>query len=98
MEVPTRKNLRKQKPKREAKKPEWPRRARPEAVLIKPAKDVSYAAILKGPNKRVKPEELGVTVQGIKETRSKDLLVGLKCLINIEILSIKLFITNYVIC
>ena len=48
-------------------------------MLIKPAEGVSYVAILKDFKKRVKPEELGVTVQGIRETRSKDLLVELKC-------------------
>ena len=65
------------KPETKAKKPEWPRRDRPEAVPIKPT--VRYADILKDLKKRVKPDELGVTVQVIKETRSKDLLVGLKC-------------------
>ena len=39
---------------------------------------MSYAAILKNLKKPVKPEELGVTFQGIRETRSKDLLVELK--------------------
>ena len=46
-EIPTTKNLQKQKPKPEAKKPEWPRRARPDAVLIKSTEGASYAAILK---------------------------------------------------
>ena len=69
MEVPTRKDLRKKKSKPEAKKPEWPRCARPKAVLIKPVERVSYAAILKDIKKRVKPDELGVVVQGIRETR-----------------------------
>ena len=40
---------------------------------------MSYAAILKDLKKHVKPDELGVTVHGIRETRSKDLLVELKC-------------------
>ena len=79
MEVLTRKNLWKQKPIPETKKPEWPRRPCPEAVLIKLAKKVSYVAILKDVKKRVKPEELGNIVQGIRETRSKDLLMDLKC-------------------
>ena len=48
VEVPARKNLWKKKPKLEAKRPDWLRRTRPEAVLIKPAEGVSYAAILKG--------------------------------------------------
>ena len=36
IKVPAMKRLRKKKPKPEAKKPDWPRRARLEAVLIKP--------------------------------------------------------------
>ena len=40
---------------------------------------MSYAAILKDLKKRVKPKKLGITVQGFRETRSKDLLVELKC-------------------
>ena len=40
---------------------------------------MSYADILKGFKKFVKSDELGDTVQGIKETRSKELLVKLKC-------------------
>ena len=46
---------------------------------MKPTEGVSYAAILKDLKKHVKPDELGVTVHGIRETRSKDLLVELKC-------------------
>ena len=79
MKVPARKSLRKKKPKPEAKKPDWPRRACLEAVLIKPTEGVSYTAILKDLKKKVKTDELGVTVHGIRETRSKDLLVELKC-------------------
>ena len=51
----------------------------PEAVLIKDAEGVNYVAILQDLKKRVKPEELNVTVQGIKETRYKDLLLELGC-------------------
>ena len=40
---------------------------------------MSYASILRDLKKRVNPDELGATVQGIRETRSKDLLVELKC-------------------
>ena len=47
VEVPVRNNLRQKKPKPETKKQDWQRRVRPEAVLIKPAEGVSYAAILK---------------------------------------------------
>ena len=39
---------------------------------------MSYASILRELKKRVNPDELGVTVQGIRETRSKDFLVELK--------------------
>ena len=71
--------VRQQNPKQEAKKPEWLRCARPKAVLMKLAEEVSYAAILKDLKKRVKPEKLGVIVQGIREISSKDLLAGLEC-------------------
>ena len=77
--MPARKSLRKKKPTPEAKKSDWPRRARPEAVLIKPTEGVSYAAILKDLKKHLKPDELSVKVHGIRERRSKDLLVELKC-------------------
>ena len=56
-----------------------PRRARSEAVHIKPAEGMSYATILRDLKKRVNPDELGTTVQGIRETRPKDLLVELRC-------------------
>ena len=48
-------------------------------MLIKPAEGVSYAAILKDLSKHIKPDILGVTVHGIRETCSKDLLVEIKC-------------------
>ena len=41
-------------------------------VLIKPAEGVSCASILADMNKRVKSEELGVTVQEIRETPYKN--------------------------
>ena len=40
---------------------------------------MSYVFILRELKKSFNPEELGATVQGIRETRSKDLLVELKC-------------------
>ena len=40
---------------------------------------MSYATILKDLKKHVKPDELGFTVHGIREVRSKDLLIELKC-------------------
>ena len=40
---------------------------------------MSYTAILKDLMKRVKPDQLGVTFQEIRETRSKELLMELKC-------------------
>ena len=79
VEVPKKKDLRKRKGKKPSKMPEKPRRVRPEAVLIKPAEGMSYALILRELKKRVNPDELGVTVQRIREIRSKDLLVELKC-------------------
>ena len=77
--VPSKKHLRKKREKKPCKTPEQPRRARPEAVLIKPAEGMSYATILRELKKRVNPDELGATVQGIREMRSKDLLVEMKC-------------------
>ena len=48
-------------------------------VLIKPSKGVNYEAILKNLKSRVNPEELGVKIGGIREVRTKDLLVEVKC-------------------
>ena len=48
-------------------------------MLINPIEGVSYAAILKDLKKHVNPDELDVTVHGIRERRSKDLLIELKC-------------------
>ena len=79
VEVPKKKDLQKRKGKKPSKTPEKPPRACPEAVLIKPVEGMSYASILRELKKSVNPEELGATVQGIRETRSKDLLVELKC-------------------
>ena len=81
VEVPNRKDLRKKKKKEKklSTTPEKSLRARPEAVLIKPAEGMSYASILRELKKRVNPDVLGATVQGIRETRFKELLVKLKC-------------------
>ena len=80
MQVPIRKNPQKKKlKKKDVKAPERSGRPRPEAVLIKPAEGMSYASILRDLKRCVNPDELGVTVQGIRETRSKDLLVRLNC-------------------
>ena len=49
------------------------------AVLIRPLEGISYAAILKNLKSRVNPEGLGVTIGGIRETMSKDLLVEVRC-------------------
>ena len=78
MEVPARKDLQKKKPKPATRKSERPKRARSEAVLIKPTVGVSYAAILKNLKSRGNPEELGATIGGNRETRSKDLLVEVR--------------------
>ena len=48
-------------------------------MLIKPVEGMSYASILRELKKRVNPDELGATVQGIRKMRSKDLLVEIKC-------------------
>ena len=79
VEVPPRKGPCKKKSKAALRKPERPKRARSEAVIIKPVEGVSYSAILKNLKSRVNPEELGVKVGGIRETRTKDLLVEIKC-------------------
>ena len=78
MKVSNRKSLRnkKEKEKKLFTTPEKSRRTHPEAMLIKPAEGMSYASILRELKKRVNPDELGATVQGIRETRSKDLVVG----------------------
>ena len=80
VEVPARRDLRKKKKlKPLPKKPERPKRARSEAVIIKPAEGVSYAAILKNLKSCVNPEELGVRIGRICETRTKGLLIEMKC-------------------
>ena len=79
LEVPLRKDLRKKKLEPIPKKPERPKRDHSESVIIKPLKGVSYAEILKNLKSRVNPEELGVKIGGIRETRTKDLLVEVKC-------------------
>ena len=72
VEVPTRKDLRKNKMSEpENRRTERPKRARSEAVLIKPSEGISYAAILKNLKSRVNLEELGVTIGGIRETRQR---------------------------
>ena len=72
-------DLRKKKVKKPTRTPERLRRPRQETVLIKPAEEMSYASILCELKKRVNPDKLGATVEGIREMRSKDLLVKLKC-------------------
>ena len=79
MKVPARKDYREKKDQAGDKKTERPRRACSETVLIKLLEGVSYAAILKNRKSRVNPEELGVTIGGIRESRSKDLLDEVKC-------------------
>ena len=79
MEVPVKKDSRKKKTKPAPRKTERPKRFRSEAVLIKPTEGVSYAVILKNLKSCVNPEELGVKIGGIRETRTKDLLVEVKC-------------------
>ena len=79
VEVPTRRDLRKKKKSKPApKKPERQKRARSEAVIIKPAEGVSYAAILKNLKNCVNPEELGVRIGDIHKTRTKYLVVEVK--------------------
>ena len=74
VEDSSRKNLQKKKRKKAEKTPKKNSHPRSEAVLIKPGEGMSYASILRELKKSVSPEELGATVQGIRETRSKYLL------------------------
>ena len=67
------------KRKNPARTPEKFRRACPEVVLIKSAEKTSYASILRELKVRVNPDELGATVQRIRDTCSKELLIELKC-------------------
>ena len=57
------------------KKPE----KRPKAVIITPEEGVRYPEILKNLKSRVNPEELGVKIGGIRDTRTEDLLFEVKC-------------------
>ena len=80
VEVPARKDFRKKKkPNLEIRRTERTKRAHSETVLIKPSEGVSCAAILKSLKNCVNHEELGVTIGGIRETRSKGVLVEVKC-------------------
>ena len=80
MKVPAKKDIRKKrKNKPERKTPVRSRPVRSKAILIKPSEGVSYAAVLKNLKSRVNPNELGAKIGGIRETRTKDLLVELKC-------------------
>lgn len=51
------------------------RRARPEAVLVKPAQGQSYAQVLKDLKSKIEPGTLGVKVKGIRKTRNGDVLI-----------------------
>ena len=56
VEIPARRDLwKKKKSKPAPKKPERPKRAHSEAIIINPAEGVSYAAILKNLKSRVNP-------------------------------------------
>ena len=72
------------KPKKEkapprVKRQERSRHARPEVVLIKPLKGLSYDEILMDLKERINPEKLGATAQGIRETHSEDFLMEKRC-------------------
>ena len=56
VQVPIKKDLRKNKEKKPSRRPEKSRCARPETVLIKPAEGMSYATILRELKKHVNPE------------------------------------------
>lgn len=58
---------------REKKKKQ--RRARPEAVLIKPAEGSCYVEILKDLKRKVKSDTLGVKFRGVREARNGETLI-----------------------
>ena len=79
IKVPVNKDPCKKKTKLASKKPERPKRVHSELVQIKCTESVSNAAFLKNLKSRVNPEELGVKIGGIRETRTKNLVVEVKC-------------------
>ena len=78
MKIVETKHKKEKVPPREEKQ-ERSRHASPKAVVIKPAKGSSFADILMDLKKRINPEKMGALVHGNRTTRSKDLLVELRC-------------------
>ena len=62
---------------RKKKKRKAPK-ARSEAICLKPAQGKSYADIVATITGKVKPEELGITIKGIRKTRGGEALVEIK--------------------
>lgn len=60
------------------RRPRRNRRKRPEAVLIKPTQGTSYADVLKSIRSQVNPDEMGVKVKAVRQTRAGDILVELR--------------------
>lgn len=54
-----------------------PKRPRSEAVLIRPADGRKYADVLKDIRSKVRPDDIGVTVKAVRETRAGYILVEL---------------------
>lgn len=79
-ETPRKKQEQKAKPPpdKPAAKKEILRRARPEAILVKPAQGQSYAQVLKDLKCKIKPDTLGVKIKGVRQTRSGDVLIEVK--------------------
>ena len=48
---------------------------RPEAILIKPKEGVKYADVLRGIKEKVKPDQMDVAIEKIRDTRQGDVLV-----------------------
>ena len=53
------------------------RKIRPDAVIIKPGQGLKYGEVLKSIRNNIKPEDFGVNVKNIRETRAGDVLVEL---------------------
>src|SRR5204863_6946885 len=54
-----------------------PVKNRPSAILIRPSDGKSYADVLGEIRRRVRPEDQGAVIKGLRKTRAGDLLVEL---------------------
>lgn len=72
--VPSRAKERKKPPE---VKPRTRTRVKPDAVIIRPAVGSKYADVLRNIKQKVKPEDMGIKVTSVRETRQGDVLVEL---------------------